>query len=118
MIHRIKSNRLNEFMDIMEEVEGKAVIWAHYRNDIESIYNALEKKFPGQTVTYFGDTSTDDRQKAIEEIQNPESKNFSYKLMLKASLRERFPRRGRARSKSDEATNAEGARGMGAGGGE
>ena len=73
-VQEIKSNRLNEFMDIMEEVEGKAVIWAHYRNDIESIYNALEKKFPGQTVTYFGDTSTDDRQKAIEEIQNPESK--------------------------------------------
>tara|TARA_R100000734_G_scaffold6625_1_gene5571 strand:+ start:814 stop:2235 length:1422 start_codon:yes stop_codon:yes gene_type:complete len=73
-VQEIKSNRLNEFMDIMEEVEGKAVIWAHYRNDIQSIHNALEKKFPGQTVTYFGDTSTDDRQKAIEEIQNPESK--------------------------------------------
>jgi SNF2 family DNA or RNA helicase len=72
-VQEIKSNRLNEFMDIMEEVEGKAVIWAHYRNDIESIYNALEKKFPGQTVTYYGDTSTDDRQKAIEEIQNPDS---------------------------------------------
>jgi hypothetical protein len=29
-------------MDIVEEVEGKAVIWAHYRYDIKSIVNALE----------------------------------------------------------------------------
>ena len=73
-VQQVKSNRLNELMDIIEEVEGKAVIWAHYRNDIETIYNALEKKYPGETVTYFGDTSTDDRQKAIQEIQNPDSK--------------------------------------------
>jgi len=25
-------------------MEGKAVIWAHYRHDIENIVNALEKK--------------------------------------------------------------------------
>jgi len=73
-VQEIKSNRLNELLDIVEEVEGKAVIWAHYRHDITTIVNALEKKYPGSTVTYYGDTSTDDRQKAIREIQNPESK--------------------------------------------
>jgi len=73
-VQEVKSNRLNELMDIIEEVEGKAVIWAHYRNDITSIVNALEKKYPGSTVTYYGDTSTDDRQKAIKLIQDPESK--------------------------------------------
>ena len=73
-IQEVKSNRLNELMDIIEEVEGKAVIWAHYRYDIHSIVNALNKKYPGETVTYFGDTTTDDRQKAIQEIQNPDSK--------------------------------------------
>jgi hypothetical protein len=30
-------------MDILEEMEGKAVIWAHYRHDIKNIVNALEK---------------------------------------------------------------------------
>jgi SNF2 family DNA or RNA helicase len=73
-VQEVKSNRLNELMDIIEEVEGKAVIWAHYRNDITSIVNALEKKYPDSTVTYYGDTSTDDRQKAIKLIQDPESK--------------------------------------------
>jgi SNF2 family DNA or RNA helicase len=73
-VQEVKSNRLNELMSIIEEVEGKAVIWAHYRHDIKSIFDALEKKYPGETVTYFGDTSTEDRQTAIKEIQNPDSK--------------------------------------------
>jgi len=71
----LKNNRLDELLDVLEEIEGKAVIWAHYRYDIEVIVNALTKKFgEGTVVTYFGDTSTEDRQKAIKLIQNPESK--------------------------------------------
>ena len=72
-VQQVKSNRLNELMNIVEEVEGKAVIWAHYRNDIQTIVDALEKKYPGSTATYYGDTSTEDRQKAIKDIQNPDS---------------------------------------------
>jgi SNF2 family DNA or RNA helicase len=73
-VQEVNSNRLDELMDILEEMEGKAVIWAHYRHDIKNIVNALEKKYPGETVTYYGDTSTEDRQKAIKLIQDPESK--------------------------------------------
>jgi hypothetical protein len=32
----LKSNRLDELMDVLSEMEGKAVIWAHYRYDIGS----------------------------------------------------------------------------------
>ena len=60
-------------MDVLEEVEGKAIIWAHYRNDIETIVEAVEKKYPNSTVTYYGDTSAEDRQKAIKSIQDPKS---------------------------------------------
>jgi SNF2 family DNA or RNA helicase len=73
-VQEVSSNRLDELMDILEEMEGKAVIWAHYRHDIENIVNSLEKKYPGETVTYYGDTSTEDRQKAIKLIQDTESK--------------------------------------------
>ena len=69
-IQNLKNNRIGELMDILEEVEGKAVIWAHYRHDIDIIVKTIEKKYPGSVVTYYGDTSTDDRQKAIKEIQN------------------------------------------------
>ena len=73
-VQDVKSNRLNELMDVLEEVEGKAVIWAHYRYDIQSIVETVSKKYgENSVVTYYGDTSTDDRQKAIKKIQDPKS---------------------------------------------
>jgi len=73
-VQDLKNNRIAELMDILEEVEGKAVIWAHYRHDIEKIVESISKKYGENTVvTYFGDTSTDDRQKAIKKIQDPKS---------------------------------------------
>ncbi len=73
-IQEIKNNRIAQLIEILEEVEGKAVIWAHYRYDIEKIVEAITKKYGANSVvTYYGDTTTDDRQKAIKKIQDPES---------------------------------------------
>ena len=73
-VQDIKSNRINQLMDILEEMEGKAVIWAHYRYDIQKIVEAISKKYgENAVVTYYGDTSTDDRQKAIKKIQDKDS---------------------------------------------
>ena len=73
-IQNIKNNRITELMDVLEEVEGKAIIWAHWRHDINTIVESIEEQYPGSVVTYYGDTSTEDRQKAIKKIQDPESK--------------------------------------------
>ena len=73
-VQDLKNNRISELLDIIQEVEGKAVIWAHYRHDIEKIVEAISKKYGENTVvTYFGDTSTEYRQKAIKKIQHKES---------------------------------------------
>ena len=73
-IKKIKNERLTTLLDILDEVENKAVIWAHYRNDIESIIEAVEKKFGKDSyVTYYGDTPNEQRQKNIELIQDPNS---------------------------------------------
>jgi len=72
-VQKVKSKRLDELMDVLEEIEGKAIIWAHYRHDIEIILEEVQKKYGDNSiVTYYGDTSNDDRQKAIEAIQDPE----------------------------------------------
>ena len=73
-IQNIKNNRITELMDVLEELEGKAIIWAHWRHDIDTIVEFIEKRYPESVMTYYGDTTTEDRQKAIKEIQNPESK--------------------------------------------
>ena len=73
-VQDLKSNRINQLMNILEEMEGKAVIWAHYRYDIKKIVEAISKEYgENSVVTYYGDTSTDDRQKAIKKIQDPKS---------------------------------------------
>ena len=73
-IQKIKNNRIYELLNVVEEIEGKAIIWAHWRHDIDTIVKELNNKYPGSVVTYYGDTSMEDRQKAIKKIQNPESK--------------------------------------------
>jgi SNF2 family DNA or RNA helicase len=73
-VQLLKNNRVDELMDVLEEVEGKAVIWAHFRQDIRTIVASIEKKYPGSVVTYYGDTTTDERQNAIKLIQDKDSK--------------------------------------------
>ena len=73
-VQEIKNNRISQLVDILEEVEGKAVIWAHYRYDIEKIVEAISKKYGNNTVvTYYGDTTTDERATAIKKIQDKDS---------------------------------------------
>ena len=73
-VKQIKNNRISELMNVLDEVEGKVVIWAHWRNDIETIVKHIKKEYGDNSyVTYFGETSSDDRQNAIKEIQDPNS---------------------------------------------
>ena len=34
-VQEIKNNRLAELLDVLEEIEGKAIIWAHYQHDVK-----------------------------------------------------------------------------------
>jgi len=68
---KIKSNRLNELMDILDEVEGKAIIWAHYQYDVKSIVKEITKVHgPGSVVDYYGLTPQDQRDKNRDAFQN------------------------------------------------
>ena len=70
----LKSNRLNELMDVLDEVEGKAIIWANYIYDIEHIVAALKKKYGEDSVVqYYGAIKSEDRQTNIEKFQDPNS---------------------------------------------
>ena len=67
----IKNNRINELMDVLEEIEGKAIIWAHYQYDITNIIKEVEKVHgPGSIVDYYGLTPQDERQPNIKKFQD------------------------------------------------
>ena len=68
---QIKSNRLNELMDILDEIEGKAIIWAHWQADIKNIIKEIKKVHgPGSVVDYYGLTPQDERQGNIKKFQD------------------------------------------------
>ena len=74
-IQKIKNERLDALMDILSEVENKAVIWAHYKHDIEVIVEAIKKEYgPDSYVTYYGDTPSEIRQNNIKLFQDENSK--------------------------------------------
>ena len=67
----IANNRINELMDVLEDVEGKAIIWAHYQYDMKHIMQEIEKVYgPGSMVDYYGLTPKDERQSNITKFQN------------------------------------------------
>jgi SNF2 family DNA or RNA helicase len=74
-VQKIKNERLDALMDILSEVENKAVIWAHYKYDIEVIVEAIKKEYgPDSYVTYYGDTPSEIRQNNIKLFQDENSK--------------------------------------------
>jgi SNF2 family DNA or RNA helicase len=73
----IDSNRLDELMDVLEEVEGKALIWCHWQKDVQIIKEAILKEYgPGSVVDYYGLTPQDQRQKNKDAFQNDSKVRF------------------------------------------
>ena len=73
-ITEIKNNRMVELLDVLDEVEGKVIIWANYVYDIQQIVKAISKKFGEDSIVqYYGAIQADIRQKNIERFQDPNS---------------------------------------------
>jgi SNF2 family DNA or RNA helicase len=70
----LPNNRIGELMSVVEETDGKIIIWANYRHDIEAIKLALSKEYGMNSVgMYYGDTPDDERKRVLEEFQKPNS---------------------------------------------
>jgi SNF2 family DNA or RNA helicase len=70
-IKDLDSNRLPELMNVLEETEGKVVIWAHWQRDVNRIIREISKKFGENSfVDYYGLTPMGDRQSNINKFQD------------------------------------------------
>jgi len=73
-IKDLDSNRLSELMNLLEEVEGKIVIWAHWQRDVNRIMREITKKYGENSfVDYYGPTPMSERQENIKKFQDPDS---------------------------------------------
>ena len=76
-VQEIKNNRLAELLDVLEEIEGKAIIWAHYQHDVKNIFKLLEEKYgPGSVVHYYGKTLPEQRDYAIKNFKTNDKVRF------------------------------------------
>jgi len=70
-IQAIENNRIKELLSIVEDMDGKAIIWAHYQYDIKNIIKEIEAVYgPGSVVDYYGLTPKDERQDNIKRFQD------------------------------------------------
>jgi len=70
-IQEVESNRMNELMSILEETEGKVIIWANYQFSVGDIIEKITKKFGKESyVHYYGLTPQEVRQENIKRFQN------------------------------------------------
>jgi len=73
----VDSNRLNELMSILDETEGKAIIWANYQLSVGEIIQRIIKEYGEDSyVHYYGLTSQEDRQDNIRKFQNDPNCRF------------------------------------------
>tara|TARA_R110000824_G_scaffold65646_1_gene170826 strand:+ start:11429 stop:12868 length:1440 start_codon:yes stop_codon:yes gene_type:complete len=91
----LKNNRLQELLNVLEETNGKVIIWAVYRHDIQTIEKGIGEIYGKESVaSYYGDTPDSDRQSIVDSFQDSESplrffvgnpKTGGYGLTLTAS---------------------------------
>ena len=72
-IQAVPCNKLKELLDIVEETQGKIIIWASFTHNILQIVTELVKVYGADSVaTYYGGTPQEERQQIVENFQNKE----------------------------------------------
>jgi SNF2 family DNA or RNA helicase len=66
--------RIDELLAAIEETDGKVIIWATYRHDIEDIKFHLQTAYGMASVAaYYGETTSDERERIVNDFQDPNS---------------------------------------------
>jgi len=72
-----KCNKLKELINIVEEGEGKFIIWANYVYNIETIIKLLSKTYGRESVvSIYGEINTKDREIAVKRFQEDPNCRF------------------------------------------
>lgn len=67
---RLPNPRLDALKDILEQREGKAIIWCRFNEDVRTVVNCLGD----DAVHYYGNTEQRDRERGKNEFLDPQSR--------------------------------------------
>lgn len=69
-----KNPRIDCLVDLLEETEGKVIIWARFRAELAAIEDALRKAYGREAVvSYHGGVGKEDREHNMDTFQDPKS---------------------------------------------
>ena len=70
-VKTIKNNRIKELLQVLQETDGKVIIWAVYRHDIQTIQKEIENEYGKESVaSYYGDTKDSIRQSIVDRFMD------------------------------------------------
>ena len=73
-VKAIKNNRIKELLQVLQETDGKVIIWAVYRHDIQTIEKEIADEYGKETVaSYYGDTKDSIRQSIVDDFMDSDS---------------------------------------------
>tara|TARA_R100000988_G_scaffold96816_1_gene63843 strand:+ start:347 stop:1783 length:1437 start_codon:yes stop_codon:yes gene_type:complete len=73
-VRPLKNNRMKELLQVLAETDGKVIIWAVYRHDIQTIEKEIANEYGKETVaSYYGDTKDADRQSIVDDFMDVSS---------------------------------------------
>jgi SNF2 family DNA or RNA helicase len=69
--------KMEELLELLEQIEGKAIIWANYVHNIEAITNKIIELYgKDSVVNIYGDVEAEDRKEAVRRFQNDDKCRF------------------------------------------
>ena len=74
---RLHDQKVKALHEVIEEADGKIIIWANYLWNIHEIIHSLKSRYGEESVvSIFGEVDVKDRKKAVESFQNDSSVRF------------------------------------------
>ena len=68
--------KMKELLGLLEDFDGKAVIWARFLPEIEAIRAALNAEYPGSVMVMTGNTPQESRQSMVDTFQKSNTLRF------------------------------------------
>lgn len=82
----VKSNRLSVLLEVLDETQDKVIIWCSYQANVVEITDAINDRAdravragepdPGRAVSYYGATSDQDRDAAVDGFADPDGPRY------------------------------------------
>ena len=69
---RVANSKLPELLSVLEETDGKVIIWGNFTYDLDLIQQELVKLYGSKSVElFYGNTPAEQRQLIVERFQDP-----------------------------------------------